>query len=216
MRILFVFGITGFLMLCSAVCLGRSQAGSDHSQEAISDLTSHLTKRAMLVGRDLPPVLKAAIKELVRHSPEKQTVEVLTMRLIVLLDMNRYLDYKRLADPKQRDLIKRFKTAFTLDEHWPIYINGESELYAAAEARLSEGDSPAVYKLAAVLAHERVHAEGEPSETKAIEEEIRVLEVFAGRRLVVLEWLIARKRKLAQLRKGQVSNDPLKVKTRKP
>lgn len=214
MRMLFAVGITGTCILCSTVDLGRCQAGSDHSQEVINDLTSHFPKGAMLIGRELPPAMRTAIEELVRLSPEKQTVEVLTTRLIVVLDMNRYLDYKRVADPKQRDLIKRFKTAFTLDEHWPIYINGESELYAAAEARSSEGDNPADYKLAAVLAHERVHAEGEPSETKAIEEEIKVLDVFVGRRQLELEWLNARKVKLAQLRKGQLSNEPLKVKSK--
>jgi hypothetical protein len=136
--------------------------------------------------------------------------------LIVIVDMNRYLDYKRVLDPSQRDLIKRFKTAFTLDEQWPVYINGESDLYAAAEARSARGDDPVVYKLAAVIAHERIHAEGEPSEAKAMGEEIRILEVFVGRRLVELDWLTARRAKLAQLMKGQLPDAPLKVNPSKP
>lgn len=161
--------------------------------------------------------VKSAVKELVRLTREHQSVEDLTARLIVIRDMNRYLDYKRVVDARQRDLIKRFKTAFTLDEKWPIYVNSECDLYAAAEARSASVETAVVYKLAAVIAHERVHAEGESSEAKAIEEEIRILEVFVIRRLVELDWLTARKAKLAQVLKGQLPEGPLRVNpTRRP
>lgn len=204
------------VVLCSRGSLAVSQVNNDRSHEVIGELQSHLPKGAIRFGKDLPTALKSAVKELVRLSPKKQTVENLSSRLIVILDMNVYLNYKGVVDPKQRDLIKRFKTAFTLNEQWPIYINGESDLYAAAEARSASGEDPVVYKLAAVIAHERVHAEGEPSEAKAIEEEIRILQIFVVRRLVELEWLTARKAKLAQVVKGLVPDEPLRVNTSKP
>ncbi len=203
-------------VLCSSASLSVCQVNNDRSHEIIGELQSHLPKGAIRSGKDLPAALKNAVKELVRLSAQNQTVEDLSARLIVIVDMNRYLDYKRVVDPRQRDLIKRFKTAFTLDEQWPIYVNGESDLCSAAEARSASGEDPIVYKLAAVIAHERVHAGGEPSEAKAIAEEIRILEVFVGRRLVELDWLTVRRAKLAQLMRGQVPDGPLKVSPSKP
>jgi hypothetical protein len=210
------FCVACTLALCSKASSAICQVYNDHSDKIIKELTSHLPTGAIRSGTDLPAVVKNAVKDLVRLTPEKQSVEQLSARLIVILDMNRYLDYKRVIDTRQRDLIKRFKTAFTLDERWPIYLNGESDLYAAAEARSASSDDPAVYKLAAIIAHERVHAEGEPTEAIAIVEEIRILEVFVVRRFVELDWLTARKAKLAQVLKGQVPDQPLKVNPSKP
>jgi hypothetical protein len=65
--------------------------------------------------------------------------------------------------------------------------------------------------LAVVIAHERVHAQGEKSERKAIEEEIRILEVFVVRRLVELQWLTGRKATLAQIMNRHLSDEPFKV-----
>ena len=181
----------------------------------ISQLKSHLPKGAILVGKDLPPTVKSAVRELVTLSPERQTAADLTDRLILIRDMNRFLDYKGVADRRQRDSIKR-KAAFTIDEQWPIYLAGDNDLFAAADPRSSREEGPIIYKLAAVIAHERIHAQGEPSEIKAIEEEITVLEVFVVRRLVELEWLTTRKVKLGQLSKGQIPDEPPKINTAKP
>ena len=216
MRKVLAFCLACTSLLCSRAGLAVCQSKDDRSRKLIEELTSQLPKGAIRFGKDLPGTLKSAVKELIRLTPEKHTAEDLTARLIVIVDMNRYLDYKRVVDPRQRDLIKRFKTAFTLDEQWPIYVNGESDLYSAAEARSASVEDPVVYKLAAVIAHERVHAEGEPSEAKAIAEEIRILEVFVGRRLVELDWLTARRAKLAQLMNGQLPDGPLKVNPSKP
>ncbi len=203
-------------VLCSSASFAVCQVNLDHSREVIGELQSHLPKGAIRSGEDLPASLKSAVRELVGLSPEKQSVENLGARLIVILDMNRYLDYKRVLDPRQRDLIKRFKTAFTLDEQWPIYVNGESDLYTCGRSPVSKWRRPSHLKLAAVIAHERVHAEGEPNEAKAMTEEIRILEVFVGRRLVELDWLTVRRAKLAQLMRGQVPDGPLKVSPSKP
>jgi hypothetical protein len=209
--------VASWLACSLVVCIRPSfaacqvQVESDRSHAIIEELTSHLPKGAVLSGKDLPASVKTAVRELVALSRQPQTVEDLTARVIVIRDMNRYLDYKGVMDARQRDFIKRFKTAFTIDEQFPIYLNGQSDLIAMAEARLSSEDGSVIYKLAAVIAHERVHAQGEPSERKAIEEEIRVLEIFVVRRLVELEWLTTRKTKLAQLLKGQVPDNPVKV-----
>ncbi|HSB09454.1 MAG TPA: hypothetical protein VLM38_08055 [Blastocatellia bacterium] len=189
---------------------------NEHSGKIIKELAARLPKGSIQFGAGLPASIKCAVKELVRLTPEKQTVEELSYQLIVVLDMNRYLDYKGVRDRRQRDLIKRLKTAFTLDQQWPIYINGESDLYSAITARQSSVEDPVVYKLAGVIAHERVHAQGESSEVKAIEEEIRILEIFVVQSLVELEWLTTRKAKLAQLVKGQLPDEPLRVNKSKP
>jgi hypothetical protein len=201
---------------CTAVlCLRLSFAGcqveTDQSRKIIDELASHLPKGEILFGKSLPSTVKSAIKELVALTRERQTAGDLTDRLVLIRNMNRFLADKGVTNATQRDQIKRFKTAFTIDEHWPIYLNGESDLLAVAPARSYSADDPVIYKLAAVIAHERVHAQGEKSERKAIEEEIRILEVFVVRRLVELQWLTGRKATLAQIMNGHLSDEPFKV-----
>jgi len=61
-----------------------------------------------------------------------------------------------------------------------------------------------------------VHARGEVDEAVAIDEKIRILERLQGQRLVDLEWVNARKAKLAQIQKGQLSRGPIKITPTKP
>ena len=185
----------------------------ERSRKISVELTSHLPKGAILVGKDLPATVKRAVQELSSLYRDSLLAGTLTTQLIVIRDINRYLDYKGVVDKTQRDVIKRYRAAFTLDEQWPIYINGESELFSLAESRSLTPVDPLVYKLAGLIAHERVHAEGEPSEKKAIEEETRILQIFVVRGLLEMDWLIARKTKLAELINGKATDEPLKLKT---
>jgi hypothetical protein len=212
MKTLRGLGVAGIMLACG-IALGQGHVGDDPSQEVIKELMAQLPKR-IKTGKQLPPFVKEAIKELARRTRNKVEVETLHKRLVVITDMDRYLDHMRVTDPKLRDRIKRRFTAFTINEEWPIYINGESDLYVKAEQKNAE-DS-VVCKWAAVLWHEMVHAQGEADEAIATQEEIRILERPCGRGLVELEWVIARKAMLAQIRKGQVSGRPFPVTTSKP
>ena len=185
----------------------------ERNSNTIVELTSHLPKGAIIVGKDLPATLISAVHELSALFRGSLPANALTTSLIVIRDMNRYLDYMGILDKTQRDVIKRYKTAFTINEQWPIYINGESELYSAAESRFFPPADMLVYKFVAVIAHEKVHAEGEPSEIKAIEGETRILQIFVTRGLVEVDWLIARKIKLAELINGKIPDEPLKVRS---
>jgi len=203
----------GILVLACGFAFGQGHDVNDPSQKVIKELMARLPKRVK-TGKQLPPFVKEAIKELASLSPNKVEVETLHTRLVVITDMNRYLDHMRVTDPKLRDRIKRRFTAFTINEEWPIYINGESDLYVKAEQKGAE--DPVVCKWAAVLWHEMVHAQGEADEAIATQEEIRMLERPCGRGFVEPEWVIARKAMLAQIRNGQVSGGPLPVTTSKP
>ena len=216
MKTLRGLGVAGIIMLACGIAFGQGHVGNDPSHEVIKELMAHLPKR-IKTGKQLPPFVKEAVKELARFFPNKVEVETLHTRLVVITDMDRYLDYIRVTDPKLRDLINRRVIAFTKNGQWPIYINGESDLYVKArETELKSVENPIVCKWAAVLWHEMVHAQGEADEAIAIQEEIRILERPCDRGFVELEWVIARKAVLAQIRKGQVSRGPLQVTTSKP
>lgn len=222
----------GILVLSCLIAFGQGHDVNDSSQEVIKELIAHLHKGAK-TGKRLPAFVKNAVKELVSLSSNTVEVDTLCTRLVVITDMDRYLDYINVADPKLRDLIKRRYTAFTINQRWPIYINGESDLYAMASKIEEKSDflsrlprfpssvpesteNPVVHKLAAVLMHEVVHAEGQTDEAIAIAEEIKMLERLLGRGLVELDWVNARRVQLAQIRKGQISIGPLTVTTSKP
>ena len=206
--------VAGILMLACGIALGQGRAGNDPSQEVIKELMAHLPK-GVKTGNQLPPFVKKAVKRLADLSSIKVEVEALFARLVVVTDMNRYLDYLKVTDPKLRDLIKKRYTAFTIDQRWPIYLNGESDLYRMA-SEIESAENPVAYKLAVVLCHEMVHAQGQSDEAIAIQEEIKMLGRLLGRRLVEPEWVSGRIAELAQIRKGQKPRGPLQVTTSKP
>ena len=122
-----------------------------------------------------------------------------------------------MTDSKLRRLIKKRHAAFTINQRWPIYINGESNLYTIGSEIEKTGDeNPVVYKLAAVLWHEMVHAQGQADEAIAIAEEIKMLDELHRRGLVELDWVIDRRAQLAHLRNGQIPRVPLNVTTSNP
>lgn len=204
------------VVLCLKADLGAFQVEEDHSRRVIVELASHLPKGSIVSGKGLPFAIKKAAEELVSLSPKGQTVADLTERLILIRNVNRFLDYLGVVDKRQRDLIKRSSTAFTINERWPIYLNGESDLLTLAESRSSSAVSPVIYKLAAAIAHERIHAEGERHESKALAEEIRILDIFAVRTLVELDWLMARRTMLNEIMKGQRPDEPSPINIFKP
>lgn len=207
----------GFVMLACASAFGETPVDSNQSSEVIKELLAHLPKGSIKTGKQLPPFVKTAVKELARLSAEKPDLEFLFAHLAVLPNMDRYLDFNKVADREQRKLIKRWIAAFTIDHQWPVFINGESELYVRAmEAERVTTDNPAVYKLAAILWHEMVHAKGQPDEAAALAEEINMLERMYGKALVDMDWLNSRKAKLAQVEKGELSRGPMVLKTSNP
>jgi hypothetical protein len=209
-------GAAGILVLASGIAFGQGHVGNDPSQEVIRELMAHLPK-GIKTGKQLPPFVKKAVRELVSLSSNKVEVDSLCMRLVVITDMDRYLDYMKVTDPKLRGLIKERRAAFTINEQWPIYINGESNLYTiATEIEDNGAENPVVHKLAAVLWHEMVHAQGQADEAIAIAEEIKLLERLLGRHLVEINWVAGRRAQLNQIRKGQISLGPLNVTPSKP
>lgn len=217
MKTVMELGVLSIVMLACWNASGQSQADSDHSKEVVNELIAQLPKGTIKHGRDLPLFIKDAIKELARLSSEKLEVETLQAGVVLITNMDRYLDFKRVTSLEQREVIKRHFAAFTINTQWPIYINGQGDLYKIAleRDRRSPGN-PYVYEFVAVLWHEMVHARGQPDEAIAIREEIRILESLNGRGLLELACVNARKVKLAQILKGQVSRGPMELRTSRP
>jgi hypothetical protein len=216
MKTLSGVGVASLLVLAYGIAFGQAHVSNDPSQEIIKALVDHLPK-GVKTGKQLPPFVKEAVKELASLSSNRVEVEALCARLVVITDMDRYLDYIRVTDPRLRDLIKRRYAAFTINQQWPIYINGESNLYKIGQEIAERGaENPVVHKLAAVLWHEIVHAEGQADEAIAISEEIKMLERLLRRGLVELDWVSDRRAQLVDMRKGQISVGALIVTTSKP
>jgi hypothetical protein len=198
-------GVLTILTLTCWIAFGQGQADSDHSKKVVNDLIAQLPKGTIKHGKDLPLFMKDAIKELARVSSEKLDVEALHAGVVIITDMDQYLDFAGVTDSKQREVLKRHTNAFTINTRWPIYINGQSDLYRTAlliERR--SPDNPYVYEFVATLRHEIVHARGQADEAIAIREEIKILENLYGRGLVKLECVTARKVKLAEISNAQV------------
>src|SRR4030095_5932616 len=114
-------------------------------------------------------------------------------------------------------MIKRHFDAFTINTQWPIYINGQSYLYETAlEVEHTSSQNRYTYEFVAILWHEMVHMRGQADEATAVQEEINILENLYGRGLVRLESVTARRVRLAQILKGQVSRGPMQLRTSRP
>lgn len=207
-------GVLSILTLTCWTAFGQGQADRSHNMEVVDELTARLPKGTIKHGKDLPLFMKDAIKELARVSSEKPDVEALQAEVVVITAMDQYLDFIGVTNPKQREVIKRHTYAFTINTQWPIYINGQSDLYRTAlwiERRSS--DNPYVYEFVAILRHEMVHARGQADEAVAIREEIKILENLYGRGLVKLESVNARWVKLAEISNAQVPARPMQLRT---
>jgi hypothetical protein len=193
-------GVLSILILTCWTAFGQGQADRNHSKEVVDELIAQLPKGTIKQGKDLPLFMRDAIKELARVSSEKLDVETLHAGVVIITAMDQYLDFIGVTDSKQREVIKRHTNAFTINTQWPIYINGQSDLYRTAlwiERR--SPDNPYVYEFVATLRHEMVHARGQADEAIAIREEIKILENLYGRGLVKLECVKARWVKLAEI-----------------
>ena len=198
-------GVLSILILTCWTAFGQRQVDSDHSQEVVNELIAQLPKGTIKHDKDLPLFMKDAIKELARVSSEKLDVEALHAEVVVITAMDQYLDFIGVTNPKQREVIKRRTYAFTINTQWPIYINGQSDLYRTAlSIERRSPDNPYIYEFVAILQHEMVHARGQADEATAIREEIKILENLYGRGLVKLECMNARWVKLAEISNAQL------------
>jgi hypothetical protein len=210
-------GVLSVLMFTCWTAFGQAQVDSDHSEEVLNELIAQLPKGTIKHGKDIPLFMKDAIKELARISPEKLEVETLQGAIIVITAMDKYLDFMGVTSSEQRSVIKRHFYAFTINNRWPIYINGQSDLYkTASDIERRSLDNPYVYEFVVVLWHEVIHARGQADEAIAVQEEIKILENLYDRGLVKLDCVKARWVKLAQILKGQVSRKPMQLRTSRP
>ena len=205
------------LMLSCWTVFAQGHAESDHTKEVVNELIARLPKGTIKHGKDLPLFMRDAIKELARVSSKKFEVEILKVGVVIITDMDQYLDFIGVTSSEQRKVIKRHSYAFTRNHQWPIYINGQSDLYETAlviERRHAE--NPYVYEFVAVLWHEMVHARGQADEAIAAQEEINILENLYGRGLVKLECVTARRVRLVQILKGQIPRNSMELRTSRP
>jgi hypothetical protein len=217
MKIFTELVVLSLLILTCCAAFGQGQTDGNHSKEVVDELIAQLPKGTIKRGKDLPLFMKDAIRELARVSSEKLDVETLHAGVVVITDMDQYLDFIGITNSKQREVLKRRTYAFTISTQWPIYINGQSDLYRTAlwiERR--SPDNPHVYDFVAILRHEMVHARGQADEAIAIREEIKILENLYGRGLVKLERVKARWIKLAQISSAQVPRAPIEIRTSRP
>ena len=199
------------LTCCSA--LGQGQAVVEHNKEVLNELVAQLPKGTIKHGRDLPLFMKDAIKELARVSSGNAQVETLYTGVFIITDMDQYLDLMKVTSPTQRDMIKNCP-AFTKNRQWPIYINGQSDVFRTAlNVEHSSSQNPYVYEFVAVLWHELVHIRDHGDEVIAVQGEIEILENLYRRGLVKLECVNASRVKLAQILKGQVPRGPIELGT---
>ena len=212
MKTLIELVVLSVLMFTCWTAFGQGHVDSNHSKDVLNELIAELPKGTIKHGKDLPLFLKDAIMELARVSPEKLRVETLQGAVIVITAMDKYLDFIGVTSSEQRQVIKRRTYAFTIDSRWPIFINGQSNLYkTASEIERRSPDNPYVYEFVAILCHEMAHARGQADEAVAVQAEIEILENLYGRGLVRLDCVKARWTKLAQVLKGLLPRKPIQL-----
>src|SRR5262245_19997155 len=81
-------------LACLRTSFAACQVELEQSRKIIEELASHFPNGETLFGKSLPSTVKSAIKELVALTRDQQTVENLAARLVVIRNMNRFLDYK--------------------------------------------------------------------------------------------------------------------------
>lgn len=165
---------------CSAQVVSAPEAFGRNLREKTApirqpkDVTDRAAKEVEL-GRKV-------VRQALRYVPEKLRLE----DCLVFADLEAALAGR---DPTLIRQAREFE-AFVLENRYPIFINLNSPLLRSAiRAYLEDplGDSVYIYLLAAVLAHERVHAgdpqgvgqkPGNPDESKAYRTELSLLYHF--------------------------------------
>jgi hypothetical protein len=80
--------------------------------------------------------------------------------------------------------------AFTISQSWPIYFNFDGhEILTEAYSRA--GGQWVAYLVAAVLTHEAVHARGDPRESAALSEELKLDRFFYSQKKLPLNFDLA-------------------------
>lgn len=135
--------------------------------------------------RQLDPFVQQAL----RLVPRKHQFPCDTQHIIVIDDVDRFLNDYLIAHPELRlALATRYQAhhslAFTIDEQFPIYINrGSHPLYFRTAEQWQ------AYVLASVLVHENVHAsQHEKRESVALRAELECAAWFQSRGLIPLEY----------------------------
>ena len=157
----------------------------------------------------LPNFVVEEVREVIRYlRPELNQeqliaqVEAFCEGVVYISKLNNFLNTKKILDKSKRELIRQ-KAAFTINESWPIYINGEDRV--VGEAGSSESGGPKRGRLRGIIYHELWHANGHKDELGAIAEEIKFLERLVPSGAIDIDWVNYRKTTLASVRKQQRS-----------
>jgi len=159
--------------------------------------------RRQEVKTHLPNFIVEEVREVIRYlRPELNKQQLIAQvdgfcaGVVYISKLNNFLNVRRILDKSQRDLVRQ-KAAFTIDESWPIYINGEDRV--VEEAGSSESGSPKRGRLRGVIYHELWHANGRKDEVGAIAAEIKFLEKLIPSGAIDIDWINSRKTTLASI-----------------
>ena len=165
--------------------------------------------RRQQVKSALPNFVVEEVREVIRYLRPKLNqkqlaapVEAFCEGVVYISNLNTFLNARKIVDKGHRELIRQ-KAAFTINESWPIYINGEDRI--VEEAGSSERGSPRRGRLRGIIYHELWHANGLKDELGAIAEEIEFLETLILSGSIDIDWVNYRKTTLASVRKQQRS-----------
>jgi hypothetical protein len=129
------------------------------------------------------PLLKAAISRL----PEDQRFPCDPRHVIVIRDIAGFLrDHPEIANRADLRWKAEHAMAFTIGPSWPVFINLSS--HRALPDAYDRGLSWVAYMFAGVLAHERVHAEGNLSEAAGLAAELEFDKRFRAKGKLPLEF----------------------------
>jgi len=124
-------------------------------------------------GHNLPTLLRQAITVLPQPGFPIRPDQVVLIR-----DINGFLDCHRVEDPAKRRIVANYR-AMVFNNEFPIYVNGSLPDTKLAIESFDRGGGPDLpYQFASFLAHEWVHANGEPRESPAFTVELSILEHF--------------------------------------
>lgn len=163
--------------------------------------------RRQQVKSALPNFVVEEVREVIRYLRPKLNqkqvaaqVEAFCEGVVYISHMSTFLNDRKIVDKNRRELVRQ-KAAFTINESWPIYVNGEDRI--VEEARSSESGSPKRGRLRGIIYHELWHANGHKDELSAIAEEIKFLETLVPSGTIDIDWINYRKATLASARKQQ-------------
>ena len=155
----------------------------------------------------MPNFIVEEVCELIRYLRPKLNqqqiaaqVEAFCEGVIYISNLDMFLDARKIVDKRRRELVRQ-KAAFTINESWPIYINGEDRI--VEEAGSSESGGPKRGRIRGIIYHELWHANGKKDELATLAEEIKFLERLISSGAIDVDWINYRKATLASAQKQQ-------------